>query len=102
MYLGAPLIFFILHSWPHLRRYSGIAGLMIITLALVASSFSTAVWHLILTQGVLYAIGGSLLYAPTILYLDEWFIARKGFGKATLITRSFNNLLTQHVLKLLE
>ncbi|RQM07172.1 hypothetical protein DH86_00000862 [Scytalidium sp. 3C] len=80
MYLGAPLIFFILHSWPHLRRYSGIAGLMIITLALVASSFSTAVWHLILTQGVLYAIGGSLLYAPTILYLDEWFIARKGFA----------------------
>ncbi|RFU26217.1 hypothetical protein B7463_g10120, partial [Scytalidium lignicola] len=80
MYLGAPLVFFILHSWPHLRRYSGIVGLAIITLALIASSFANAVWQLILTQGVLYAIGGALLYAPTILYLDEWFIAKKGFA----------------------
>lgn len=46
--------------------------------ALVAASFATEVWHLIITQGIFYAIGGSLLYSPTVLYLDEWFLERKG------------------------
>ena len=50
------------------------------TVALVASSFSSHVAHLIITQGVLYAVGGTLLYCPTILYLDEWFIRRKGLA----------------------
>jgi MFS family permease len=80
MYLGAPFNFFALQAWPCFRRISSIAGLAIIIIGLIASSFSTTVWHLILTQGVLYAIGGSLLYSPAILYLDEWFIARKGFA----------------------
>ena len=80
MYLGAPFVFFALQAWPRFRRLCSLLGLIIITIALIGSSFSTAVWHLIVTQGVLYAIGGSLLYAPAILYLDEWFIARKGFA----------------------
>jgi MFS family permease len=80
MYLSAPFVFFGLQAWPRFRRISSIAGLTIITIALIASSFSNAVWHLILTQGILYAIGGSLLYSPAIIYLDEWFIKRKGFA----------------------
>jgi MFS family permease len=80
MYLGAPFAFFALQAWPRFRRVSSIAGLTIITVALVASSFSTTVWHLILTQGILYAVGGSLLYSPAILYVDEWFVKRKGFA----------------------
>jgi MFS family permease len=80
MYLGASFVFFFLQKYPHLRVYSGPVGLAIITLALIGSSFSTEVWHLIVTQGVLYAIGGCLLYSPTIIFLDEWFITRKGLA----------------------
>lgn len=36
--------------------------------------------HLILTQGILYGIGGALLYNPFLFYLDEWFIKRKGLA----------------------
>lgn len=36
--------------------------------------------QLILTQGALYGIGGSLLYNPFLFYLDEWFIRRKGMA----------------------
>ncbi|KAF7557281.1 hypothetical protein G7Z17_g778 [Cylindrodendrum hubeiense] len=36
--------------------------------------------HLIVTQGVVYAIGGSISYCPCILYMDEWFVKRKGFA----------------------
>lgn len=35
---------------------------------------------MLLTQGVLHALGCGLLFAPTTLYLDEWFIRRKGMA----------------------
>lgn len=63
-----------------MRRISSIIGLAILIIALVASSFSTTVWHLILTQGFLYGIGGVLLYSPVIVFVDEWFIRRKGLA----------------------
>lgn len=80
MYLFAPISLYILEAFPSIRRFSSMVGLVIATGALVASSFSTQVWHLIATQGVLYAIGGSLLYSPTMFYLDEWFVDKKGFA----------------------
>ena len=80
MYLGSPFMFAALQQWPKFRRPASSVGLFIISLGLIISSFSTRVTHLILTQGVLYAIGGTLLYTPTILFLDEWFIKRKGMA----------------------
>ena len=80
MYLGAPFSFALLQRYPLHRRRFAVAGLAIMIISLVASSFATRVSHLILTQGVLYAIGGSMLYTPTIIFLDEWFIARKGLA----------------------
>ncbi|KAK1756112.1 major facilitator superfamily domain-containing protein [Echria macrotheca] len=49
-------------------------------LALALSSLCTTVPQLIATQGVLYAIGGSITYSPCIVYLDEWFARRKGLA----------------------
>ena len=80
MYLSAPLVSALLAAFPHYTRICSFVGLAIIIVAFVASSFATRVWHLILTQGVMYAIGGGLLYFPIIVYLDEWFIRRKGFA----------------------
>lgn len=80
MYLFAPVTLYALESYPSIRRLSSIIGLAIAVTALIASSFATRVWQLILTQGVLYAIGGSLLYSPTMFYLDEWFVRKKGLA----------------------
>ncbi|PGH11886.1 hypothetical protein AJ80_06951 [Polytolypa hystricis UAMH7299] len=80
MYLGSPVCFAAMQRWPLLRRWSTTAGLVILVVSLIATSFATAVWHLIFTQGVLYAIGGSLLYSPVILFVDEWFVRRKGLA----------------------
>ena len=80
MYLGAPFTVALLQRFPHHRRRFAVAGLVIASIALVSSSFATHVWHLILTQGVLYAAGGSILYFPALIFMDEWFISRKGFA----------------------
>jgi MFS family permease len=80
MYLGAPVNFAFLQRWPRTRRPTILVGLIIIIAALIASSFANRVWQLIMTQGFMYAVGGSMVYCPTILFLDEWFIQRKGFA----------------------
>jgi MFS family permease len=56
------------------------AGLPIMAASLIAASFCSTVPQLIATQGVIYAIGGSIVYYPTLVWLDEWFIQRKGFA----------------------
>ncbi|KAF7890736.1 uncharacterized protein EAF01_010545 [Botrytis porri] len=80
MYLFAPISLYVLETFPPIRRLSSVAGLVIVLIALVAASFATEVWHLIATQGFLYAVGGSLLYSPTMFYLDQWFVERKGLA----------------------
>ena len=69
MYLGSPLYFALLQRFPLQRRVCAVAGLVLMAIALVTSSFATRVWHLILTQGVLYAIGGSMLYSRSCFFL---------------------------------
>lgn len=49
-------------------------------LALGLSSFSTSVTHLIMSQGVAYGIGGCLAYTPSILFLSDWFVEKKGLA----------------------
>ncbi|RAL67054.1 hypothetical protein DID88_007834 [Monilinia fructigena] len=80
MYLFAPVSLYVLETFPPIRRLSSIVGLAIVLVALVAASFATEVWHLVVTQGVLYAVGGSLLYSPTMFYLDQWFCASLSFS----------------------
>lgn len=80
MYLMSPFSFAILTRWPRLRRWFGPMGLVLAAVGFLASSFATTVWQLVLTQGVLSALGCGLLFTPTTLYLDEWFVRRKGLA----------------------
>ncbi|KAK3302430.1 major facilitator superfamily domain-containing protein [Chaetomium strumarium] len=80
MYLDTPLVMGLHRRFPKAARYSTIFGLLIMCLALALSSFSTTVTHLLVTQGILYAIGGSIAYSSCIIYLEEWFVARRGLA----------------------
>jgi MFS family permease len=42
------------------------------------------VYVLVLTQGVLYAIGGSLIYSPCMSYMSEWFVNRRGMANGVI------------------
>lgn len=80
MYFGSFTSFVAFQWWPAFRRRNVWIGLAILASGLVASSFASRVWQLILTQGALYAIGGILLYSSVCLLVDEWFIRRKGIA----------------------
>lgn len=80
MYLSAPLVFGLLAWYPKSKRLCVLVGLTIMCLSLGLSSLSTTVPHLIASQGVFYAIGGSMCYSPAITFMDEWFVKRKGLA----------------------
>lgn len=80
MYLDLPLIIALLRLYPRQARWSPAVGIVLMCASLALSSLSQTTAHLIVTQGIFYAIGGSIAYCPCILYMDEWFIQRKGLA----------------------
>ncbi|KAF7348227.1 hypothetical protein MSAN_01776300 [Mycena sanguinolenta] len=46
--------------------------------------FSLQIYELILVQGALYAVGGSLLYISCISFMSEWFVVRRGMANGIL------------------
>jgi MFS family permease len=55
-----------------------LVGTVLCVTGLLGAAFSTKPWQLVLTQGVLYSLGGSLLYFPVMTYMFDWFSLRKG------------------------
>ncbi|KAL1800306.1 hypothetical protein ACET3X_000648 [Alternaria dauci] len=80
LYMVAPFTFGSLIRWPQHKRKAMVAGLLIMCLSLGLSSLCTTVPQLIVTQGILYGIGGAVAYSPVVTFLDEWFIRRKGLA----------------------
>ncbi|CDM35745.1 hypothetical protein DTO013E5_10156 [Penicillium roqueforti] len=80
MYLDLPLVFAAYRQWPKYQRFGCGLGVLLMCAALGLSSLATNTNHLIITQGIFYALGGSIAYAPCILLMEEWFDRRKGLA----------------------
>ncbi|KAJ5640945.1 Major facilitator superfamily domain general substrate transporter [Penicillium herquei] len=80
LYLLSPITFTLLTRYPRLQAWCAPTGLIITVIGSLLSSFSTQIWHLIATQGVICALGNGLLFSPSSLYLDQWFLQRKGLA----------------------
>ncbi|RDA95629.1 hypothetical protein CP533_1142 [Ophiocordyceps camponoti-saundersi (nom. inval.)] len=77
MYLVMPILFVLLHRYPHWRSWCGPLGMMMTTVTIAGSAYASTVGGLIVTQGVLYALGCALLFSPISIYMDEWFVELK-------------------------
>ena len=80
MYLDLPIVFAVYRQWPKYQRLGCGVGVLLMCAALGLSSLSANVNHLIVTQGIFYALGGSIAYSPCILLMEEWFDKRKGLA----------------------
>jgi MFS family permease len=80
MYMWIIPMFVLLKLYPRLRIWAAPVGLAIMCLSLGLGSFATNVTHLIVSQGIMYAIGGGLAWTPILFYIEEWWVARRGFA----------------------
>ncbi|KAG0170573.1 hypothetical protein DFQ28_001878 [Apophysomyces sp. BC1034] len=55
-------------------------AIMLIVVGLELASFSTKMWHLYLTQGVLYGIGSSVVLYIVMSEIPQWFSKRCGIA----------------------
>ncbi|KAH8645203.1 MFS general substrate transporter [Alternaria alternata] len=66
--------------FPKFRIWATPVGLVVVCLALGLGSLSTSITHLIITQGILYALGGGLAWTPILFNIEEWWVRRRGFA----------------------
>lgn len=57
-----------------------IIGTILALLGLELAGFSTQIWHLYLTQGILFGSGASFLYVTAMGVAPLWFNKRRGFA----------------------
>ncbi|KAK4048911.1 hypothetical protein OIV83_004467 [Microbotryomycetes sp. JL201] len=50
------------------------------------SAFATKVWHLILLQGVVCGSAGAILYTPVLLWMQEWFMQKRGTASGVIFS----------------
>lgn len=103
MYLTMPFIMGFQRLYPRFGRWSPVIGLSIMSISLGIGSYSQTTTHLMVSQGIFFAIGSSILHCPCLLYLEEWFIERKGlafgvFLSGTGLSGSALPLLLEHFL----
>ncbi|KAJ7741366.1 MFS general substrate transporter [Mycena metata] len=70
--------------YPQHRHKSMWFGAALCFGSLLGSSYATKILHLVLLQGVLYGVGGSLLFLSCISNMSEWFVARRGLANGIL------------------
>ncbi|KAL7412817.1 major facilitator superfamily domain-containing protein [Mrakia frigida] len=79
-YMSALAIFPVLERKPRWRRPCLYIGFVTLIAGLTGSGFAKSPAILVLTQGLLFSLGGSILYAPVISYMHEWWVRRTGFA----------------------
>lgn len=77
LYMICPVSTLLLRQFPRHLGLTMFIGLAVVCSSLVLASFSTKVWQLIITQGMFYAIGASMLSYPGLILVDQWFVRRK-------------------------
>jgi MFS family permease len=67
-------------------RWLGVLGVLGMSAGFGLASLSTQVWHLLLTQGLLFGLGSSLLYFPILSAAPEYFTAHRGSAMGFILS----------------
>ncbi|OMJ18858.1 Riboflavin transporter MCH5 [Smittium culicis] len=61
-------------------KYTSLIGTMIATVGLLLASFSTQIWHYVLTQGVIFGTGSSIVVNISLSVPALWFERHRGLA----------------------
>ncbi|GAA5989766.1 hypothetical protein JCM11641_006027 [Rhodosporidiobolus odoratus] len=56
--------------------------------SMLVASWATKTWHLIVLQGVLVGFSGAVLYAPVLMFLNDWFAEKRGLSSGIVFAGS--------------
>ncbi|KAF2758814.1 MFS general substrate transporter [Pseudovirgaria hyperparasitica] len=86
LYMGTPLVIALCRRLPHAARWFTLAGLLVASLSLAASSMCVTVPQLIAVLGVPFGLAGCFAFCPCIIYIDQWFIKRKSLAMGIMFS----------------
>ncbi|CAO3631663.1 unnamed protein product [Cunninghamella blakesleeana] len=69
-------------------RGTMVFGAFLAPLGVILSSFATELWHLYLTQGMLFGIGCGLVFAPSLALPSQWFTKNRSFATGLAVSGS--------------
>ncbi|GAA5945581.1 hypothetical protein JCM3775_000530 [Rhodotorula graminis] len=55
-------------------------------LGMLAASWATEVWHLIILIGIVGGFSGAFLYAPVLMWLNSWWVERRGLASGIVFS----------------
>jgi MFS family permease len=61
-------------------KYTLAAGIVCFSGGFIAASFTTEIWQLFLSQGILVGMGCGLIYVPSHPIVSQWFNKRRGLA----------------------
>ncbi|KAF4952446.1 hypothetical protein FSARC_12641 [Fusarium sarcochroum] len=76
----APLVTFLNHSIG--TKTTVAVGIVIQAGGLVAASFSSQIWHLVLSQGLVFGAGVGFIVNTTVSIVPQWFLTKRSFAVA--------------------
>ncbi|KAF9916439.1 hypothetical protein BX616_003758 [Lobosporangium transversale] len=63
-------------------------GIAIASLGFILASFATQLWHLYLTQGLMFGVGGGLVFFSSISVTAQYFERRRGLANGIAVAGS--------------
>lgn len=55
-------------------------GVVLESASLIAASFATRIWHLFLTQGILFGLGMGFMFVASVPIVPQWFTTRRSLA----------------------
>ncbi|KAK9896959.1 MFS general substrate transporter [Cystobasidium minutum MCA 4210] len=80
MYCSSPFVFYLQRRYPKYFQHTLWAGAIMHSISLILTSFANAPYQIVLLQGILYAMGGTLLAWSSFALIPEWFVRRRGLA----------------------
>ncbi|KAK4509767.1 uncharacterized protein ATC70_007069 [Mucor velutinosus] len=63
-------------------------GTIVAPLALILASFATELWHVYLSQGILFGIGAAFVFSPSVTLPSQWFTAKRALATGIAVSGS--------------
>ncbi|KAJ1957356.1 hypothetical protein EC988_000871 [Linderina pennispora] len=70
------------------RLVSFVGGVIMGVSFIIASFCDTAVWKLMLTQGIVFSIGASLVFIPAVSFPSQWFVKYRPLAVGIVVAGS--------------